>query len=236
MKNKILFTLIILLVSFSNLYSQISTDRPNQTESPFTLPLGHIQIETGISIEDSQSNINTLFRIGIINGIEVRLNTNYLMNDNITALKKSSFSDFEVGAKFKIWGESNDKTKIGFLSHLSIPSAPEVFSNNEYGLLSRVLVSHDLKNDSQIGYNLGYNKYNNYDGQFVYTLAYGMSLGSFGVFFELFGDESSNHSHLNFDSGITYLIDSDKQLDLSIGRGLNNEMFYVSAGFSIDIY
>ena len=92
------------------------------------------------------------------------------------------------------------------------------------------------KNNSQIGYNLGYNKYNNYDGQFVYTLAYGMSLGSFGVFFELFGDESSSHSQLNFDSGITYLIDSDKQLDLSIGRGLNNEMFYVSAGFSIDIY
>jgi DNA-binding Lrp family transcriptional regulator len=236
MKNKILFTLIILLVSFSNLYSQISTDRPNQTESPFTLPLGHIQIETGISIEDSQSNINTLFRIGIINGIEVRLNTNYLMNDNITALKKSSFSDFEVGAKFKIWGESNDKTKIGFLSHLSVPTAPEVFSNNEYGLLSRVLVSHNLKNDSQIGYNLGYNKYSNYVGELIYTIEYGRNLGSFGIFFELFGNDSSNNSSLNFDSGIIYLIDNDKQLDLSIGRGLNNDLFYVSAGFSINIY
>ena len=114
MKIKLLFTLFILSTFFSDLYSQISTDRPNQTESPFTLPSGHIQIETGILIEDSQSNINTLFRIGIINGIEVRLNSNYLMNDNITVLKKSSFSDFEVGAKFKIWGKSNDKTKIGF--------------------------------------------------------------------------------------------------------------------------
>lgn len=236
MKIKLLLTLFIFSICSSVLYSQISTDRPNQTESPFTLPLGHIQIETGISIEDSQSNINTLFRIGIINGIEVRLNSNYLMNDNITALKKSSFSDFEVGAKFKIWGESNDKTKIGFLTHLSIPSAPEVFSNNEYGLLSRVLVSHDLKNDSQIGYNLGYNKYSNYDGDLIYTIEYGRSLGSFGVFFELFGNESSNNSSLNFDSGIIYLIDNDKQLDLSIGRGLNNDMFYVSAGFSINIY
>ena len=119
---------------------------------------------------------------------------------------------------------------------LSIPSAPEVFSNNEYGLLSRVLVSHDLKNDSQIGYNLGYNKYSNYDGDLIYTIEYGRSLGSFGVFFELFGNESSNNSSLNFDSGIIYLIDNDKQLDLSIGRGLNNDMFYVSAGFSINIY
>lgn len=236
MKIKLLFTLFILSTCFSDLYSQISTDRPNQTESPFTLSVGHIQIETGISIEDSQSNINTLFRIGIINGIEVRLNSNYLMNDNITVLKKSSFSDFEVGAKFKIWGESNDKTKIGFLTHLSIPTAPEVFSNNEYGLISRVLISHDLINDSQIGYNLGYNKYSNYNGELIYTIEYGRSLGSFGVFFELFGNESSNNSSLNFDSGIIYLIDNDKQLDLSIGRGLNNDMFYVSAGFSIDIY
>ena len=67
-------------------------------------------------------------------------------------------------------------------------------------------------------------------------MSYGKSLGSFGVFFEVFGDESSNNSNLNFDSGITYLIDNDKQLDLSIGRGLNNDMFYISAGFSIDIY
>jgi hypothetical protein len=56
------------------------------------------------------------------------------------------------------------------------------------------------------------------------------------VFFEIFGDESSNNSNLNFDSGITYLIDNDKQLDLSVGRGLNSDMFYIAAGFSIDIY
>ena len=236
MKTKLLLTFIFFSICFSSLYSQLTSERPDQTESSLVLSKGHVQIETGISIEDSESNINTLFRIGIIDGIEMRLNSNYLINDDISNLKKSSFSDFEIGAKFKILDEDNNRIKIGFLTHLSVPTAPEIFSYNEYGLLSRLLVSHDIKNDSQIGYNLGYNKYNNYDGQFVYTLAYGMSLGSFGVFFELFGDESSNHSHLNFDSGITYLIDSDKQLDLSIGRGLNNEMFYVSAGFSIDIY
>ena len=236
MKTKLLFTLILVSTSFSSLFSQLITDRPDQTESSVVLPQGHIQIETGISLEDSQSDINTLFRIGIVNGVEMRINSNYLINDDISSLKKSSFSDFEIGAKFRIMDKDNKITKIGFLTHLSIPTAPEIFSYNEYGLLSRLLVSHDLKNDSQIGYNIGYNKYDNYNGQFVYTLAYGVSLGSFGVFFELFGDDSSNNSNLNFDSGITYLIDNDKQLDLSIGRGLNNDMFYISAGFSINIY
>ena len=236
MKIKLLLTFIFFSICFSSLYSQLTSERPDQTESSLVLSKGHVQIETGISIEDSESNINTLFRIGIIDGIEMRLNSNYLINDDISNLKKSSFSDFEIGAKFKILDEDNNRIKIGFLTHLSVPTAPEIFSYNEYGLLSRLLVSHDIKNDSQIGYNIGYNKYNNYDGQFIYTLVYGKSLGSFGVFFEIFGEESSNNSNLNFDSGITYLVDNDKQLDLSIGRGLNSDMFYISAGFSIDIY
>ena len=236
MKTKLSLTLIILSISISTIHSQITTDRPDQTESSLVLSLGHIQIETGIVVEDSRSNINTLFRIGFIDGIEMRLNSNYLINDDVSILKKSSFSDFEIGAKFRILDKDNNKTKIGFLTHLSIPTAPEIFSYNEYGILSRILISHDLKNDSQIGYNVGYNKYNNYDGDIIYTISYGKSLGSFRVFFELFGNESSNRSNLNFDSGITYLIDDDKQLDLSIGRGLNSDMFYISAGFSIDIY
>ena len=236
MKINLLLTFIFFSICFSSLYSQLTSERPDQTESSLVLSKGHVQIETGISIEDSESNINTLFRIGIIDGIEMRLNSNYLINDDISNLKKSSFSDFEIGAKFKILDEDNNRIKIGFLTHLSVPTAPEIFSYNEYGLLSRLLVSHDIKNDSQIGYNIGYNKYNNYDGQFIYTLVYGKSLGSFGVFFEIFGEESSNNSNLNFDSGITYLVDNDKQLDLSIGRGLNSDMFYISAGFSIDIY
>ena len=236
MKTKLLLTFIFFSICFSSLYSQLTSERPDQTESSLVLSKGHVQIETGISIEDSESNINTLFRIGIIDGIEMRLNSNYLINDDISNLKKSSFSDFEIGAKFKILDEDNNRIKIGFLTHLSVPTAPEIFSYNAYGLLSRVLISHNLKNDSQIGYNIGYNKYNNYDGQFIYTVVYGKSLGSFGVFFEIFGEESSNNSNLNFDSGITYLVDNDKQLDLSIGRGLNSDMFYISAGFSIDIY
>jgi hypothetical protein len=133
MKTKLSLTLIILSISISSIHSQITTDRPDQTESSLVLSLGHVQIETGIAIEDSRSNINTLFRIGIIDGIEMRLNSNYLINDDVSILKKSSFSDFEIGAKFRILDKDNNKTKIGFLTHLSIPTAPEIFSYNEYG-------------------------------------------------------------------------------------------------------
>ena len=234
MKKRFLIFLFLLL-NFSLVFSQITTDRPDQTESAVVLSTGQIQVESGISIENSQSNINTLFRIGIIEGIEIRINSNYLINDKLSFMKKSSFSDFEVGAKFRIFDKNQNNTKVAFLSHLSIPSAIEVFSNNVYGLLSRLNVSHDLNNESQIGYNLGYNKFKKMDGQFIYTVVYGRSLDSFGIFFEIFGDDSKNSSNINFDSGITYLLDNKKQLDLSIGKGINNDMFFISGGISINI-
>ncbi len=234
MKKRFLIFLF-LLFNYSLVFSQITTDRPDQTESADVLSSGQIQVESGILIENSQSNINTLFRIGIIDGIEIRINSNYLINDELSFMKKSSFSDFEVGAKFRIFDKTSNNTKVAFLSHLSIPTAIEVFSNNVYGILSRLNVSHDLNDESQIGYNLGYNKFKKMDGQFIYTIVYGRSLDSFGIFFEIFGDDSKNSSNINFDSGITYLLDNKKQLDLSIGKGLNNEMFFISGGISINI-
>ena len=145
MKNRFLFFSFILFNS-SFVFSQITTDRPDQTESAVVISKGQIQIESGISIYESESNINTLFRFGLIEGIEIRLNTNYLINDELSFMKKSSFSDFEVGAKFRIFDKTSNNTKVAFLSHLSIPTAIEVFSNNVYGLLSRLNVSHDLNN------------------------------------------------------------------------------------------
>ena len=234
MKKRFLIFLF-LLFNCSLVFSQITTDRPDQTESAVVLSSGQIQVESGILIENSQSNINTLFRIGIIEGIEIRINSNYLINDELSFMKKSSFSDFEVGAKFRIFDKTSSNTKVAFLSHLSIPTAIEVFSNNVYGLMNRLNVSHDLNNESQIGYNLGYNKFKKMDGQFIYTIVYGRSLGSFGIFFEIFGDDSKNSSNINFDSGITYLLDNNKQIDLSIGKGINNDMFFISGGISINI-
>ena len=234
MKNKILF--LFLIFQSSTIYSQIISDRPSQTDSPLVIDKGYIQIETGISVEEIQSDINSLVRIGVFDGFELRINSNYIINDEISFQKKSSFNDFEIGSKFRILENDEKNTNIGFLTYLSIPTAPEVFSYNEYGFINKLLFSHNMTSDSEIGYNIGYNKFANYDGLFTYSLIYGKSLGSFSTFFELFGNSSSNNSNLNFDSGLTYIVDNDRQFDLSIGKGLNNDLFFVNLGFSFRIY
>ena len=234
MKNKILF--LFLIFQSSIIYSQIISDRPSLTDSPLVIGKGYIQIETGISVEEIQSDINSLVRIGILDGFELRINSNYIINDEISFQKKSSFNDFEIGSKFRILENDEKNTNIGFLTYLSIPTAPEVFSYNEYGFLNKLLFSHNMTSDSEIAYNIGYNKFVNYDGFFTYSLMYGKSLGSFSTFFEIFGNSSSNNSNLNFDSGLIYLIDDGRQFDLSIGKGLNNDLFFVNLGLSFRIY
>ena len=235
MNNKFLIFLFLIFQS-STIYSQLKTDRPSQTDSPTVIETGYIQIETGVSAEEIQSNINSLVRIGILNGVELRINSNYIINDEISFQKKSSFGDFELGSKFTILDKDQINTKVSFLTYLSIPTAPEVFSFNNYGFLNKLLVSHNLTSDSEIGYNIGYNKFINYDGKYIYSLAYGKTLESFSIFFELFGDSNSDTFNSNFNSGLTYLIDNDNQIDLSIGKGLNNDLFFVKLGFSIRIY
>ena len=235
MKNKFLI-FFFLIFKFSTLYSQIITDRLSETDSPYVIKTRHIQVEVGVSLEEIQSRINSLVRIGILNGVELRINSNYIINDEISFQNKSSFGDFELGSKFTILDKDNVNTNISFLTYLSIPTAQEVFSNNEYGFLNKLLVSHNLTSDSQVGYNIGYNKFTNYDGLYVYSLLYSKKLSSFSIFFELFGNSNSHISNSYFDSGITYLIDNDKQLDLSIGKGLDNDLFYVKLGLSIRIY
>ena len=110
MSNK--FLIFLFLFQSSTIYSQLITDRPSQTDSPFLIESGYIQVETGISVEKTQSMINSLVRIGILNGVELRINSNYIINDEISFEKKSSFGDFELGSKFKILDNDQIKTNV----------------------------------------------------------------------------------------------------------------------------
>ena len=85
MNNKFLIFLFLIFQS-STIYSQLITDRPSQTDSPMVIETGYIQIETGVSVEQIQSKINSLFRIGILNGVELRINSNYIITVSYTHL------------------------------------------------------------------------------------------------------------------------------------------------------
>lgn len=221
MKNYII--LIIFILSFTNNFAQISTDRPDQTEGTHVLKNGNFQIESGWTFNSDGGSLNNLLRIGTFKGIELRFSTNLIsVHEDMTGLFPS-LDNLEFGAKFKILDKKETLTKISFLSHLSVSTE---YSDNSGGLLNRVLVSHELSESFELAYNLGYSKYFEQDnGLLVYSLVVAKSFGNLGAFVEIFGD-----SYSNWDLGITYLIKDNLQADISYGQGINNELSYLSIG------
>jgi len=221
MKNYII--LILLSLTFSNNFGQISTDRPDQTEGTHVLKNGNFQIESGWTFNSDGGSLNNLLRIGTFKGIELRFSTNLISgHEDMTGLFPS-LDNLEFGAKFKILDKKETLTKISFLSHLSVSTE---YSDNSGGLLNRVLVSHELSESFELAYNLGYTKYFEQDnGLVVYSLVVAKSFGNLGAFVEIFGE-----SYSSWDLGITYLIKDNLQADISYGQGINNELSYLSIG------
>ncbi len=75
----IIFLLAAIPACSSAQVNEIITDRPDQTESPFTVPRRHFQMETGLVFEKTNSNTETfvypatLIKYGLTDRFELRL-------------------------------------------------------------------------------------------------------------------------------------------------------------------
>ena len=145
----------------------------------------------------------------------------------------------EVGTKIQIFKKDNSKTDIAFVTHLSIPTGNEGFSNNTYASINKIAVSHEITDYFGIGYNLGYK----YNGTGESTMLYSLSLGfnvntKFGFFIEPYDEFSKFSFHTtSINGGIFYKIKDNLQADFSFGTGINHfhTMNFYAVGFGWNI-
>ena len=223
------FFLSILLIFASNsILSQIIiTDRPDQTESPVTLEKGRLQIESGILLQvdgDGSEELKSLliptnlFRFGISKKVELRL---VLQLEGLQVFNDNAYhyalGNIELGTKIVLNQKENPKD-----------------NKDQLGFLNRISIAHRIGQNTSLGYNFGYNHFHQGDGNFIYTIAIGQSLTEkLSIYIEPYGSVyTANAPFSNFDYGLAYLINSNLQVDLSFGLGLNNTMSYQSLGIS----
>ena len=128
-----------------NLMRDLTTDRPDMTESPFTVDAGHIQIESNIlgfarsrpdldrTVTDAHDYGTTNFRIGLTNWVEF----NVLVSPHGVVKTRpfdpeqprgrvSGSAGIDLRMKFNVWG--NDKfekpgdSAFGILPFITIPT------------------------------------------------------------------------------------------------------------------
>lgn len=223
------------------LYAQnIIADRPDQTESSVTISVRSLQIESGFLMENYGGERSfllpaTLLRYGLSNRVELRL-FNYLqsVSENNRSDFRFGISDFEAGLKIQLLRKEDINTEIAFISHLLIPSGSNQLSNEMFGTINKLAFSHQITDYLGLGYNLGYNNFGKGCGDFTYSLVLGFALSDrLGFYAEPYGEFAGFARWItNFDTGFTFLVKNNLQLDASYGFGLNETMNFVSVGFS----
>lgn len=263
--------LISVLVSAGHLHAEtpddpsaefpgdIETDRPDQTETPNTIPPGYFQLETGWTHEENRESgedsradsvFETLLRIGLAERLELRLVTQGYQWERLetdSAVDHArGWGDAEIGFKGELWEESGVIPEAGFIAHLTLPTGDDDFSTHRADPSFRFSFAHTLTDRLSFGYNLGAAWETAPDdsggrdtlGAFQYTAALGYDLTEkLGIFAEFFGD-APLHGGLgaahSFDGGITWLVRPNLQLDAAAGVGLTHEApdWFVGVGLS----
>lgn len=254
---KQVITILAILLAFNassqKLSTELITDRPDQTESAAVVPLKSLQIETGFVLANDENNLwkqtnttynTTLLRYGLLNNLELRLAMEYnkdkfefKSNDSTSTI--SGFSPISLGFKVKIMEEDGWRPELALLGGIGMPfSAGDDYKSKYTSGGMRFSFAHTLSKVFSIGYNIGVE----WDGNhafpgYFYSLAPSASItDKIGVFVELFGIfyEDNNAEHL-LDGGITYLITTNLQIDLSGGIGLNEDAIdnFISVGLSL---
>jgi hypothetical protein len=230
---------------FSQEIPELIGDRPDQTESAWTIPAKMVQIETGFNFESftfqgvEYQNIgynSTLIRVGTGERFEFRFQQNFSknsINDPVNTYDTifSGASGTSLGLKVVLNEEKGWIPRIAFLGSLTLPK----FGNSE--LVTDYMASgfrfafeHNLTENISLGYNLG----GEWSGDIlgatgIYSLVGGYSLGSrIGIFTELFGTlpEVGDAKHF-FDAGLTFSILPNLQYDFAAGIGFSDSESYL---------
>ncbi|MBN2089392.1 transporter [candidate division KSB1 bacterium] len=228
---------------FQTLFAQeMVTDRPDFTESAQVVPSKTVQIESGVEYQNFESfeelsYPNILARIGVGHRLEIRLGLSGWTNA-ISHNSDYHLNDLGLEAKYQVTPD-DAALPMALILVSTFPTGDDEVSAGatEFGL--KFASAYDINNRLGIGFNLGAISVAPGNEREIFLLG-SASLGlgitnKLSAFIETFA-EIPPHSNWQpvLDGGVTYLLSPLAQLDLYLGKGLNDEAtdFIIGAGFS----
>lgn len=229
------------------LMRDMSTDRPDTTESAYTVDAGHFQIEMSLldfsydrNNEDSQtvralSVAPMLLKVGLLNDVDLQIGIDPYAREKSTSRGTDDsetvegFGDTTARLKVNLWGNDAGDTAFAIMPFVKFPTADADLGNGniEGGVVS--ILGVDLPNEFSSAFMLEFDfnrstADDRYVVDIVHTATVGRSLvGDLGGYLEyagllnLNGDEAYR---AYFDTGLTYGLTRDVQLDGGLRVGL----------------
>jgi hypothetical protein len=211
----------------------MSTDRPDTTESPYSVDAGHYQFEMEIAAwtrdggepaEFSLGELNAKYGLNASTDLQVVLPVYTHVHDG-----PEGFGDVQIRLKHNLWGNDEGSNALAVMPYVKLPTANGDLGNGDFegglivpfgfevpaGWSCGVMGEVDLESDEDGG---GYNLL----GLVSATASHGVTENT-GVFFELVGiltPESADEHEAYFNTGMTWGVSDTWQLDGGIRVGL----------------
>jgi len=246
----------LLVASFSaeaQFSEAISADRPGQAFSPNTVGNLVFQTQTGIDgggFKEKEVDYqaqekgsffipNTFLRFGLREHFEINSAWAYSLNKDMVG-DTSSFSNglalATIGARINIF-EGRDKIPaIGMLVTFKLPILSPTFQQEFVAPIVVVMAGNKITDKFSILLNFGMD-FNGDNAQpnwtYVANLSYSIS-PKVGAFIENYGHFNGNDFWNSWDTGLSYLVNNNLQLDIYGGAGYNQNTldYFASIGFS----
>ena len=226
---------------------EMSTDRPDLTESPYSVDAGWWQVEMdlaaftrtrdtldGADTKSTSLSIASMnIKVGLTNNIDLQTVVEaYSINrddDRIahTKEKVSGFGDITSRLKINCWGNDGGKTAFAIMPFIKWPTAQHRMGNEhvEGGIILPLAV--ELPAGWGMGVMTEFDFVRNvtdtgYRTDWVNTITFGHDIaGDLGGYVEFTYTMVQGRDLATFDCGLTYGIGPNVQLDLGANFGLN---------------
>ncbi|MFN0133260.1 MAG: transporter [Phycisphaerales bacterium] len=244
------------------LMREMSTDRPDTTESPYTVDAGHLQIEMSFadfSYDRTNSDSQTrhafavapvLFKVGLLNNVDLQIGIDPYTREKTTDRTSDAsetlegFGDTVARLKVNLWGNDGGETAFALMPFVKFPTADGDLGNGniEGGFISILAIELPNEFSSTFMIEFDFNRSgadDRYVVDLVHTATVGRNLlGKLGGYLEYAGFCNLNRDEDYrgyFDAGLTYGLTPDVQLDCGCRVGLTKaaEDFGVFAGISM---
>lgn len=240
--------MLVIQMAFSQVDNRIETDRPNESEVPFTVPRKFLQVEAGIYAEKTTSTVDmlnypvALLKYGLSNHVELRLYstfTNITENQPFSNKEKTGLEPVGIGVKLSLFQEKKWVPQTSLLLQTGLASlASKSFKTQHVSPKIRLLMENNLTKTLSLTYNIG-PQWNGKDTEpeWLFSLSPGIDLGSnWHAFIEAYGFYKKNESPENtLDGGFEYFVHKNLALDICSGIGISSAApaFFVTLGGSV---
>ncbi|MES2753968.1 MAG: transporter [Pseudomonadota bacterium] len=222
---------------------ELSTDRPDKTESPITVDAGHVQVELDFATythdragavrtdELSVVPINLKYGIGRDTDVQVIVEPYLRATERVAGARDRTdgFGDITVRLKQNLWGNDGGKTALALLPFVRLPTSRDGLGIDtvEFGLI--VPLSIELSDAVGVGVMTEIDRVERADGaghtaKFINSATASFALtDKLNLYTELYTERAARGGAgwiVTGDTGLTYALSDDVQLDAGTNIGL----------------